>query len=220
MKIPKNTLIATLALSLCALAVAADDMWKPLFNGKDLTGWTNPYDYGKSEVVDGEIHLTADKKFFLVTEKTYGDFIFEGEIHLPEGPANSGIMFRAHVEPGKVYGYQAECDPSERAWSGGLYDEGRRKWLYPSRKDTKDEKRAAMADETQEAMKANKDVLKRNDWNLYRIKCEGDHIQIWVNGTKITDTKDDKDASGHFGVQHHGEKGQTYRFRNLRIQEL
>ena len=105
-----------------------------LFNGKDATGWKNPYEWGKVEVVDGEFHLTADKKFFLVTEEQFEDFVFEGEVHLPEGKANSGFMFRCHVEPNKVFGYQAECDGSDRRWSGGLYDEGRNGWLWPSQK--------------------------------------------------------------------------------------
>ena len=93
-----------------ALLFAVEDGFTPLFNGKDLSGWKNPYEWGEAEVVGDEIHLTADKKFFLVTEEQYADFIFEGEVHLPEGPANSGFMFRCHVEPNKVYGYQSEID--------------------------------------------------------------------------------------------------------------
>jgi glycerol-3-phosphate dehydrogenase (NAD(P)+) len=45
-------------------------------------------------------------------------------------------------------------------------------------------------------------------------------IAIEVNGVVTTDVEDDKDASGVIGIQHHGEKGQTYKFRNLRIKEL
>ncbi len=103
-----------------------------IFNGKDLIGWRNPFDWGEAQVVDGEIHLTANKKFFLVTEKKYADFELKVDLLLPEGKANSGIMFRCHVEPNRVFGYQAECDGSDRRWSGGLYDEGRRKWVWPS----------------------------------------------------------------------------------------
>jgi hypothetical protein len=35
-----------------------------------------------------------------------------------------------------------------------------------------------------------------------------------------TEIEDDKDSSGVIGIQHHGEKGQTYKFRNLRVKEL
>ncbi|MBN8456862.1 MAG: DUF1080 domain-containing protein [Verrucomicrobia bacterium] len=200
------------ALALTTLAASAAD-FVPLFDGKTLNGWKNPYDWGKTEVVNGEIHLTAGKKFFLVTEKTYGDFIFEGEVKLPEGKANSGFMFRAHVEKNKVFGYQAEVDGDPvRKWSGGLYDEGRRTWFASPIKGNK---------ESETAFRARAgEAFKRNDWNTYRIECRGKNLKIFVNGVLTTDVEDDKDASGVIGIQHHGEKGATYKFRNLRIQPL
>lgn len=203
-------LIITLAS--CSALQAKDVGWTPLFDGKTLIGWNNPYDQGESTVVNGEIHLVANKKFFLCTEKTYSDFIFEGEIKLPEGKANSGFMFRCHVEPNKVFGYQAECDPTERAWSGGLYDEGRRQWLHPL-KPVDSPSAKAFREKTNGA-------LKRHDWNKYKIHAEGNRLRIWVNGVLCTDYTDDMDAEGSIGIQHHGEKGQVYKFRNLRIKEL
>ena len=132
-------LFAALALAVSIPAFAEE--WVPLFDGKTLTGWKNAYEWGQIDIVNGEIHLTGEKKFFVVTEKTYGDFIFEGDILLPEGQANSGFMFRAHVEPNKVFGYQAEVDgDAKRKWSGGLYDEGRRMWFAsPIKGDKKSE---------------------------------------------------------------------------------
>jgi len=186
--------------------------WNDLFDGKTLVGWTNPYDHGEAKVVDGEIHLVADEKFFLTTEETYSDFIFEAEVKLPEGKSNSGFMFRCHVEPNKVYGYQAEVDPTERAWSGGLYDEGRRKWLHPKKPND-----SASGNEFRSKTKG---ALKRYDWNKYRIHAEGDRLRIWVNDVLCTDYKDNMDAEGHIALQHHGEDGQVYKFRNIRIQEL
>lgn len=203
----------------CALAPlsaqdkAAEKDFNPLFDGKTLDGWKNPYSWGKAAVVEGEIHLTGDKKFFLVTEKTYGDFIFEGEVLLPSGTANSGFMFRAHAEPNKVYGYQSEVDGDpKRRWSGGLYDEGRRMWFASPIKGN--------AESEAEFRKRAGDAFKRNDWNTYRITCIGNKIKIEVNGVVTTDIEDDKDAKGVIGIQHHGEKGQTYKFRNLRIKVL
>lgn len=214
---PAKLLIAALfclSFSAClAEETKADAGFKPLFDGKSLEGWKNPYKHGEAKVVDGEIHLIADNKFFLVTEKTYANFVFEGAVLLPEGMANSGFMFRAHAEPGKVYGYQSEVDGDpNRAWSGGLYDEGRRAWFISPIKGDK---------ESEEAFRKRAgDAFKRNDWNTYRITCKGNKITIEVNGVVTTDCEDDKDASGVIGIQHHGEKGQTYRFRNLRIKEL
>ncbi|MCB1098873.1 MAG: DUF1080 domain-containing protein [Verrucomicrobiales bacterium] len=223
-------LILTIA-ALCGTPLVAQDQaedsypgeWVSLFDGKSTEGWRNPYTWGKIEVTNGEIHLTADKKFFLVTEKDYGDFVFEAEINLPEGKANSGFMFRCHVEKNKVYGYQAEVDGSERRWSGGLYDEGRRKWLMPGKDATTNVEGKAKTREEGMAHFAKEEVkgaLKRTDWNKYRIVCKGDHIQIFVNGVLTTDVYDSTDRKGPIGIQHHGEKGQTYKFRNLRIKEL
>jgi len=191
---------------------ALEKGWVDLFDGKTLKGWRNPYDRGEAKVVDGEIQLVANDKFFLVTEKTYADFIFEGEVKLPEGKSNSGFMFRCHVQPNKVWGYQAETDPSDRAWSGGLFDEARRQWLNPQQ--PKDSPSAiAFREKT-------KGSFKRNDWNKYRIHAEGTRIRIWVNEILCTDYIDDMDAVGYIGLQHHGEDGQVYKFRNIRIKEL
>lgn len=189
----------------------------------EMEAWRNPYDWGKVEVVGDEVHLTADKKFFLVSKKEYADFVFEGEILLPAGKANSGFMVRAHVEPNKVYGYQAEVDGSDRRWSGGLYDEGRRQWLWPSQSGRTTDKRALEHEEESKAYFKKPEIssaLKRNDWNKYRMTCRGDHLTFEVNGVVITDYHDDMDAKGYIGIQHHGEKGQTYKFRNLRIKLL
>jgi Domain of Unknown Function (DUF1080) len=216
---PLKTIAASLlccALSASILSAGekpAADGFVQLFDGKTLDGWKNPYEWGKSEVVNGEIHLTGDKKFFVITEKTYGDFVFEGEVLLPPGKANSGFIFRGQVEPNKVFGYQCEVDgDAGRAWSGGLYDEGRRKWfISPVKGDA--------ASEAAFKQRAG-DTFKRDEWNTYRITCKGKSIKIEVNGVVTTDIEDGMDATGVIGIQHHGEKGQTYKFRNLRIKEL
>ncbi len=201
---------------------AEADGWKDLI-AEGMPGWSNPYEWGEVSVADGIVSLKADKKFFLVTEEFYGDFEFEGEIKLPEGQANSGFMFRCHVEKNRVFGYQAEVDGSDRRWSGGLYDEGRRQWIWPPKSGrTKDEAILAREAEGQAhfAKAEVRGALDRTGWNRYRIVCRGDHLQIWVNGVQTTDLHDDVDAEGPLGIQHHGEKGQVYQFRNLRVRPL
>ena len=199
--------------------------YTPLFNGKDLSGWRNPYSHGEASVVDGEIHLKADNKFFLVTEQKYSNFRLSVDIHLPEGPSNSGVMFRCHVDEDaekKVYGYQAECDGSERRWSGGLFDEARRRWIWPSTKGRSTTQFRAHEEESQKffAEPRVRDALNRNGWNRYTIPCIDDVITIELNGVQTVRFRDAMDSSGFIGIQHHGEKGQTYRFRNLFIKEL
>jgi len=185
--------------------------WETLFDGESLEGWTNPYDWGEAEVVDGQIHLQADEKFFLVTEDTYDDFVFEGEVRVPDRESNSGFMFRAQVDTNRVYGYQSEVDPSDRAWSGGLYDEGRRGWLHPAEGDST----AGVTFREEHG-----DAFKPTGWNEYRIRADGDSLKIWVNGERTTAYEDTVDSEGVIGIQHHGEDGKIYRFRDLRIREL
>jgi hypothetical protein len=210
--------ILTAALLPASTSIAAE--WTELFNGTDLAHWENPYDWGKVEIVNGEIHLTTDKsKWFLSTVKEYSDFIFEVEVKMPEGKCNSGFLFRSHKLRNKMFGYQAEVDPSDRKWSGGLYDEGRRGWFISPNRD-----HANSTEAKQQSIAAFReragDCFKRYGWNKYRIECRGDHIKISINGVTTTDIYDQKDAKGYIGIQHHGEKGQIYRFRNVRIMEL
>jgi len=201
--------------------VSEDDVpWVELFDGENLDGWFNPYDWGNAVAKDGEIHLTTNKrKFFFVTRKPYADFIFEADVKMPKEKSNSGFMFRCHVKKNKVYGYQAEVDPSDRKWSGGLYDEGRRKWFISPNRD-----KAANKEEAEKSIAAFRErageSFKRDDWNTYRIECRGDSIKISVNGVLCSDVQDSEDAQGFVALQHHGEKGRVYRFRKIRIKEL
>ena len=120
----------------CATSVMAQT-WEPLFNGKNLNGWKRLNGKAEYKVEDNAIvgYTRANTpNTFLATKKNYGDFILELEFKVDE-TMNSGIQFRSEskkdYQNGRVHGYQFEIDPSERAWSGGIYDEARRLWIYP-----------------------------------------------------------------------------------------
>lgn len=189
----------------------AQTKWIPLFNGKNLKGWKQLNGKAKYEVRDGAIVGTSvydTPNSFLVTEKNYGDFILEFEFKL-EGRLNSGVQFRSESKPeykdGKVHGYQFEIDPGERAWTGGIFDESRRGWLYPLSKN--DDARSA---------------CKNDQWNQGRIEAIGNSIKTYVNGMLCSDLIDDATASGFIGLQVHQVKdasraGLSVLWRNLRI---
>ena len=90
---------------------------------------------------------------------------------------------------GVVFGYQVEVDPTDRRFSGGLYDEKRRKWLYPL---TLNEK--------------GRDAFKMGHWNQFRIEAIGNTIQVWVNDIQTASLVDDMDSEGFFGLQVHSIK--------------
>lgn len=149
---------------------------------------------------------------FLVTKETYRDFelILETKQH-PE--LNSGVQIRSHVtggldqRAGKLFGYQVELDPTDRAYSGGVYDESRRGWLQ------------ALIDAP-----AARRAYKRDDWNTLRIVARGPVIQTWLNGTPAATVFDAVDADGHIALQVHdvgkNTEPMTVQWRNVRIREL
>lgn len=214
------TSILLLSLSLSAVAQRAKDgKWQSLFNGKDLTGWKQLNGKAPYEVKNGEIVGTTvigEPNSFLATEKNYRDFILELELFV-DTAMNSGIQFRslstADFKNRQVHGYQMEVDPSERAWSGGIYDEGyegtgagARSWLY-----------------TADVNPAGKKAFKNLAWNKYRIECIGNTIRTWVNDIPTAHVMDDQTASGFIALQVHAlygnmKPGTQIRWRNIRIQ--
>jgi len=198
-------------ISLSGMTFAADAKWEYLFDGKTLDGWVQRNGQAKYTVQDGMIVGTTvlnTPNSFLCTEKMYTDFILELEF-LVEPGMNSGIQIRSnsfeHYRNYRVHGYQVEIDTSSRAWSGGIYDEARRGWLYPLK-------------DKPEAQKA----FKQNQWNHYRIEAVGERIRTWVNGVPAADLKDDMTSTGFIALQVHGSKvaGKNIKWRNIRIQDL
>ena len=192
---------------------AQTERWTNLFDGKTLNGFKQLGGKAKYEVKNGEIVGTTVKdtpNSFLVTEQEYGDFILELELNVAEG-MNSGIQFRSLSKPdyqnGRVHGYQAEVDPSDRAWSGGIYDEGRRDWLYIPNINPS----AKMA-------------FKRNgQWNKYRVEAIGNVIRTWINDVPVANLVDDMTAKGFIALQVHSiqakmPEGMQIRWKNIRIQ--
>lgn len=202
------------------LPTTAEQEFKPLFNGKDLDGWEVVGGDAAFSVVDGEIVgvcKNTTKNTFLRTKKRYDDFEFRCQFKW-DTPGNSGIQYRSHQrpssderEPGRVYGYQFELDSSARAWSGGLYEEGRRGWIINLEGDDEQntQKRAA---------------VKLDDWNDVVIECKGNRIRTWLNGVNIVNYKDEDPGwaltEGFFALQVHSGGSGQFRWRNLRIKEL
>ncbi|MBU2493130.1 MAG: DUF1080 domain-containing protein [Bacteroidetes bacterium] len=184
--------------------------WENLFNGSDLSGWEIYGGDAEFKVENGVIvgiSKLNTPSTFLTTKFSYSDFIFECEFMVDE-EINSGIQFRSLSKPdynnGRIFGYQAEIDPSKRNWSGGVYDEGRNGWLYHL-----------------EYNPGAKIAFKHNEWNKIRIEAVGNHIRIWLNDIQTADLIDDKTASGFIALQIHSIsenfklEGKTVKFKNL-----
>ena len=115
--------------------------WQNLFDGKTLNGWTKMAGTAEYKVEDEAIvgiTTAGSPNTFLVSDKKFTrDFVLEMEVKMVDSTTNSGVQFKSNFDSaanngrGRIYGYQFELDPSSRKWSGGVYDEGRREWLYP-----------------------------------------------------------------------------------------
>lgn len=174
-----------------------------MFNGKDLDGWDG--DPRLWKVRDGMIvgsteGVTLDHNSFLITRKSYANFVLRLEVKMRNG--NSGIQFRSEALPDWVVrGLQA--DMAENNFWGSIYDErGKRGIIVNGWKD-----------------KAEK-VVRLKDWNDYEISCQGDSIEIKVNGLVTAQLQDSSKLDGIIALQlHRGPPMEVY-FRNLRIKVL
>lgn len=204
--------IGCMCLFFVAAAQNSREQWVSLFNGRDLKGWKQLNGKAKYEVKDGAIVGTTvsdEPNSFLATEKNYTDFILELEF-MVDPSMNSGIQFRSESRAdymnGRVHGYQMEIDPSKRAWSGGIYDEARRLWLY-----------------SLEYNEQGKTAFKNNQWNHYRIECLGKTVRTFVNGILTAHLEDSILTSGFIALQVHSigkndQPGKQIKWRNIRIQ--
>ncbi len=207
----RKTIFIMLATLVTVAAWAQEPKWENLFNGRNLKGWEKLNGTAEYKVQDNTIvgiSKMNTPNTFLATKKMYGDFILEFDFKVDNG-LNSGVQFRSnsfkdHMD-GRVHGYQFEIDPSPRGWTGGIYDEARRGWLYP-------------VDYNPEGQKA----FKNGEWNTARIEAIGSSIRTWVNGIPCADLLDNTTLSGFIALQVHSignadMEGKTVAWRNIRI---
>jgi hypothetical protein len=233
-KVHCRTLCERQPSSVCQTDKTADG-FVPLFDGKTLNGWTQRGGKAKYAVEDGMIvgsTVPNTKNSFLCTEKDYADFILEMDFKV-DPALNSGVQIRSEcfdmpttvkwgekeikIEAGRVHGYQYEIDmdgKKARWWTGGIYDEGRRLWLYPGILGGNKE------DFTAQGAK----ISKQNEWNHIRIEAVGDSIKTWLNGVPAADIKDFMTPKGLIALQVHQVGARVeplyIYWKNIRIKEI
>lgn len=209
-------LVAAVACAGCAAGSKPTPLrgMTPLFDGQTLSGWTQRGGNASYTVQDHCIvGRTAPNQpnSFLCTTRAYRDFDLELYFKVDPG-LNSGVQIRSQSTPdyknGVVHGYQIEIDPSERAWTAGLYDESGRGWLV----DLKDKPEAQRA-------------FLQGEWNHLRIRAKGDEFSTWLNGVPVVQGfHDSMTPEGFIALQVHGVGARTQpleiRWRDLRIREL
>jgi hypothetical protein len=232
-------LVLTLLTTAALTAARAEEGWIDLFNGTNLDGWVQHGGKAGYTVEAGVLvgtSVTGTGNSFLCTAREFGDFELELEYQV-DAALNSGVQIRSEVFPeartlkvggkdiklpaDRVHGYQVEIDMDtgrNRWWSGGIYDEARRGWLFPTGGD----KGAAGAAFTQEGAKASRPGA----WNKLRVVAVGPSIKTWLNDVPRADITDSLTPLGFIALQVHGvgndpaKSGMKVCFRNVRVKPL
>lgn len=206
----KSAIIIIFLIITCPGSLLSQD-WQPLFNAKDLKNWQQLGGEAQYKIVDGAIvgiSKAGTPNSFLTTNNTYDDFILEFEVWV-DPSLNSGVQIRSNslkeYRNGRVHGYQVELDPSDRAYSGGIYDEARRGWLYPLSVNEKGRR-----------------AFRNGSWNKVRVEAIGNTIRTWVNQTQCANLVDDMTDKGFIALQVHSignpeQAGKEVKWKNIRI---
>ena len=234
--LPASLVLVALILAGCA---TPDQRTVNLFNGKSLDGWTEHSGKAKYTVEDGVLvgeSVTGTGNSFLCTTQTYGDFELELEFKC-DALLNSGVQIRSEVFPDartlnlggkeikvaadRIHGYQCEIDMDAargRMWTGGIYDEARRGWLFPADGE-KGKQGLAFSEQGRK-------VTKNGQWNNLRIVANGPSIKTWLNGEPRADIIDSLTPRGVIALQVHGIGSDTNKvglkvwFRSVRLKPL
>lgn len=223
----KIILLAAVAI-LSGMNASAGE-WVALFNGKDIDGWEKKGGEATYKVEDGSIvGITKPNtpNTFLCPPKKHGDFELTFDVKC-DPALNSGVQIRSISNANEVpsglsekdavkakkkadgkslFGPQVEIAANGNA--AGVWFEGVGGWLLDPKPEI-----------------INK-AYKKDDWNSYRVLAKGEHIQVWVNGTKISDGKDTRTnfKKGRLGFQVHGIGKKTdtlsVRWKNIKIREV
>jgi hypothetical protein len=205
MKIACGVLIALFVL-MCVPTSAQEAT--SLFDGKTFSGWDGNLQIFRIEdgaIVGGTLKDKIARNEFLTTQKEYADFELQLKFKVLGKGANAGIQIRSRRIPDhhEMIGYQADLGDG---WWGSLYDESRRKKVLAKADPEVVDK-----------------VLKRDDWNEYRIRCQGRRIQFWINGQQTVDyTEPDEqiEQKGLIGLQIHGGMPSEAWYKDISIREI
>jgi hypothetical protein len=198
MRIPPSLLLLPLA---AAVAHASGYDLKPIFNGRDLTGWQSTGAEAFWRVEDGVLvgeNDAALKSSMLRSEKSYGNFVLEFDVRW-EGEIDSGVEFR---EP--VIQLQLGVSRSLKRDMSGSFYVGRPGYPEPGRANNA----AAL-------------LKSGGEWNTFRLRAQGSVFTVWINGTQAVEFTDEGfPGPAPLGLQIHGGLKMKVEYRNIRLAEL
>lgn len=187
---------------------------EPIFNGRDLAGWTTYPDKATQFTVTSEGYLNAknqrEARGQLETVKSYGDFVLQMECLTHAPRLNSGVFFRC-IPGEEMNGYECQIhngyhdgdrSKPQDCGTGGIFRRQDARWVVAD-----DEK-----------------------WFPLTLIADGPHMAAWVGGFQVSDWTDTRAPhvnprngrrleAGTIMLQGH-DATTNISFRNLRAVEL
>jgi hypothetical protein len=184
-----------------ATALVAEPKLKPIFNGKDLSGWEVPDgndEAGWYKAVEGVLKIQSGSKkkgSILWSKKKYRNFVVEFEFRMGEGRVDSGMHVRTK-------------DQIQIGISGSLNRDMTCSPYIPGKGYPVEAKNI-------------KKLLRPKDWNTMRIQAIGKEYTVWLQGEKVMTYKSDSAIDeGPIGIQLHGGRNMSIDYRKLKLAEL
>jgi hypothetical protein len=238
----KASLLIVISCTFLGCAFESNSGFKPLFNGRDLTGWTvkcKPADRDRqffkveNQAVIADSMATKEHDYiWLVTDSEFSDFVLRLRFcAFRDNPGNSGVQIRSRYddEAGWLDGPQIDINPPGPWRTGMIWDETRgvNRWLYPP---------VPKGQWVNESM-ANPDLVfyysdEGDGYNDLEITAIGTKITVILNGVTITQydgegvlndqTHKNRNVgqTGHIALQIHTKDLLKIRFKDVRIKDL
>lgn len=197
-------------LLLVFLSPAAGD-WRPLFNGRDLSGWkmVGP---GRFVVENGAMKTEGGMGLLYYEREKFGNATIRVVFKLATERANSGVIIRLPEPPPDPWyavhnGYEVQIAGGGDEWhaTGSLYSLSR---------------------------VAARPMKPAGEWNTMDIVLDGQTTIVFLNGVKVTEFRGDQPVpprkawyepvrgprpdEGYIGLQNHDERSTVY-FREVSV---
>ncbi|NOY42908.1 MAG: DUF1080 domain-containing protein [Planctomycetes bacterium] len=206
--------MVVVALAMLGSSAVAQDKPESLFDGRSLDGWEVLYDdrqwwtVADGALTGGSLSDDVPHNTFASTKESFQNFelILKIRIRGAGGFINSGIQIRSvrASKGSEMVGYQVDAGDG---WWGKMYDESRRNKVISQAAD----------------LNAINQAIRKDDWNVYRIRAEGTRIRSWINGVPAIDYIERDGAiplDGHIGIQVHSGGKALVQVKEVTIERL
>lgn len=224
-----RTLLTTAMITWVACQnVQADDGFKPLFNGRDMTNWTMFLGDDKADpaktwsVKDGNIICTGKPAGYIITNEEFANYVLRLQWRWAPGSkgGNSGVLL--HVQPpNKVWPKSVEAQ-LQHGQAGDFWLIDAKLEIDKTRNNPRSARNYIRIGERWVHTKGEKDAKAERkefekpigEWNQYEIHCSGNNVKLMINGKLVNEGTNGELSKGKIALQ---SEGAEIHFRNIGI---